>query len=42
MANLGVILTDAAAWVWSLDGPPAPWLRLDASADDSESDVPAT
>ena len=33
MANLGVILTDAAAWVWSLDGPPAPWLRLEASAD---------
>lgn len=33
MANLAVILTDAAAWVWSLDGPPAPWLRLDASAD---------
>lgn len=33
MANLGVILTDAAAWVWSMGSPAAPWLRLDASAD---------
>lgn len=33
MANLGVILTDAAAWVWNMNGPPAPLQRLDASAD---------
>ena len=34
MANLGVILTDAAAWVWSMGSPAAPWLRLDASAEE--------